>query len=149
MVLKISDIQNCSWLISEMEVIKISAVSWLVSIKRHGPPHGYSYPHEITPWCYIKRDSTIEKQSPFLGCHQWLKVSPIYHYGWDPWIKKKVDYLSCIEERSERHLMYFIIWCGNCFSIIKSLLLYAYIIYALWTYSHSVTVWYRIRKEIL
>ena len=40
---------------------------------------------------------------------------------WDPWIKKRVNYLIYMEGKEEgvddRHLLYFIILRGNCFSM--------------------------------
>ena len=50
---------------------------------------------------------------------------------WDHWIKKRVNYLSCIEGKPR---VYFIIWRGNCFLIIKSILV------SLITYNHNFMV---------
>ena len=42
---------------------------------------------------------------------------------WDSWIKKRLLFeLHIREEGYVRHLLYFFIQCGNCFSIIKSLI---------------------------
>ena len=53
-------------------------------------------------------------------------------FGWDHLIKKGVNYLSCMEgkvEWYERHLVYFIIRRGNCFSIINLFCSYSIIMY--------------------
>ena len=48
--------------------------------------------------CLAKRDFTIEKQSPYnykamtIGGKSLLFIM----IGWDPWIKERVNYLSCM-----------------------------------------------------
>jgi hypothetical protein len=74
----------------------------------------------IFPVRHIKRDSTIEKQSPL----HWMKVRPLKLIGWNPWINKRVIELHTREGEHERHLLYFLIQRGNYYSIVKSLLAY-------------------------
>ena len=49
----------------------------------------------------LNRDSTIDKQSPFWKFNhcQLAKISPLYQdwLSWDPWNKKRVNYLSRVE----------------------------------------------------
>ena len=50
-----------------------------------------------------------------------------YHDWMSPWIKERVNYISCIEGKGGmKDIWYFIIRPGNCSSIIKSLLYLPY-----------------------
>ena len=44
-----------------------------------------------------KREFTLEEHQEGQGSHNWLKSQPFIMIGWDPWFKKSVDYLNCIE----------------------------------------------------
>ena len=46
---------------------------------------------------YEKFDSTLEKHKELYVFQDWLKSLPFIVVGWDPWIKKTVNYLSCID----------------------------------------------------
>ena len=47
----------------------------------------------------MERDSTLKEHLRVLGVHDRLKLQPFIMIGSDPWIKKRVNYLSCTEGR--------------------------------------------------
>ena len=56
----------------------------------------------------------------------WLNSLNFIIIDWYPWIKKRVNYFSCMEGKGYyRHLLYFIILRGNSYSIMR-ILLYFY-----------------------
>ena len=46
---------------------------------------------------FLQKRFTLEKQSSSLGFQHWLKSNHFIKIRWYPWIKKRVNYLSCRE----------------------------------------------------
>ena len=46
-----------------------------------------------------KRDSTLEEHYRGYGFHDWLQSLNFIVIGRDPWNKRGVNYLSCLEEK--------------------------------------------------
>ena len=76
---------------------------------------------------YMKRDSTYTRGTwRSMRINDLLSPLPFIVISWDPWIKKRVNYLSCIEGKGVWKLLLYCTKCHvNCCSIIKYLLLYA------------------------
>ena len=76
-------------------------------------------------WCsyyyFQKRCYTKETIRGIEFLH-WLKVLFFFMIGWDDWINKRVNYLSCIEGkgRVDRNLMYYTKCRTICSSNVKS-----------------------------
>ena len=47
---------------------------------------------------HTKRDAILEDHWGVSGFHDWLRLLPFIVNSLDPWIKKRVNYLSCIVE---------------------------------------------------
>ena len=85
----------------------------------------YTYTFVHKSFCYIHnlysehktKDILLYRNNPL---YKHFTIGKSLHFGWDPWTKKRVSYLSCIE--GKRDMIFFCAFYNSAWQLIVSLL---------------------------